>query len=71
MNLGSDSGGGSVFNGLIDEVRISNTARSPSWILTEYNNQNNPSTFYTIGSEQGGGGSSPVPLVDALFFCSD
>ena len=37
-------------NGIIDEARISNIARSANWILTEYNNQNSPSTFYTIGS---------------------
>ena len=28
-----------VFSGSIDEVRISNTARSADWIATEYNNQ--------------------------------
>jgi hypothetical protein len=53
-------GGNSVWgteylNGIIDEVRFSNTARSSDWILTEYNNQNDPDSFYTvgdIGSEQ-------------------
>jgi len=40
------------FYGNIDEVRISNTARSASWIATEYNNQNNPESFYTIGEEE-------------------
>jgi len=39
-------------NGTIDEVRISNASRSLSWISTEYNNQNNPSTFYTVGNEE-------------------
>ncbi|WP_020402056.1 DUF2341 domain-containing protein [Gracilimonas tropica] len=33
------------FNGSIDEVRISNVARSADWIATEYNNQNTPATF--------------------------
>jgi len=42
--------GGNYLNGWIDEVRVSNIARSASWILTEYNNQNDPSTFYTIGA---------------------
>ncbi len=37
--------------GSLDEFTIANTILSPSWILTEYNNQNSPSTFYTIGSE--------------------
>ncbi|MFI5340186.1 MAG: DUF2341 domain-containing protein [Candidatus Methylomirabilales bacterium] len=38
--------------GLIDEVRISNTARTATWISTEYNNQSSPGTFYTVGSAQ-------------------
>ena len=32
--------------GSIDEVKISNTVRSADWILTEYNNQNSPSTLF-------------------------
>ncbi|MFW9773733.1 MAG: DUF2341 domain-containing protein, partial [Candidatus Thorarchaeota archaeon] len=42
----------SFVNGIIDEVRISNIARSNEWILTEYLNQFNPSSFYSVGSEQ-------------------
>lgn len=34
-------------DGWVDEVRISNVARSDDWILTEYNNQDNPGTFYS------------------------
>jgi hypothetical protein len=37
--------------GNIDEIRLSNVVRSADWITTEYNNQNSPSTFYTIGSQ--------------------
>ena len=36
-----------AFPGKIDNVSFSNKARSSSWIKTEYNNQNSPSTFYT------------------------
>lgn len=32
-------------DGIMDEVRISNTNRSADWILTEYKNQLTPSTF--------------------------
>ncbi len=39
------------FNGDIDEFRISNVARPGNWIETEYNNQNNPSAFITVGAE--------------------
>lgn len=41
-----------LWNGTIDEVRVSTIWRSPDWILTEYNNQSNPVTFYTVGSQQ-------------------
>jgi cysteine-rich repeat protein len=37
------------WKGIIDEVRVSNTARSADWILTSYNNQNDPGSFYLIG----------------------
>ncbi|MDP3963363.1 MAG: LamG domain-containing protein, partial [bacterium] len=40
------------FDGLIDEVRVSNVSRSPSWIQTEYNNQASPSTFMSFGIEE-------------------
>jgi hypothetical protein len=48
-----------LIDGLIDEVRISNVARSAAWIQTEYNNQNSPATFYSVGAEEvlGGGGT--------------
>jgi hypothetical protein len=47
--LGSDY---NCFKGYMDEFRTYNTGRSGNWILTEYNNQNNPSSFYTVGTEQ-------------------
>jgi Concanavalin A-like lectin/glucanases superfamily/Domain of unknown function (DUF2341)/Archaeal Type IV pilin, N-terminal len=40
------------WDGQLDEIRISNLGRSASWIATEYNNQNSPSTFITISTEQ-------------------
>jgi len=43
---------GSVLDGVIDEVRISNVARSADWIQTEYNNQKAPAAFYTVGIEE-------------------
>jgi hypothetical protein len=39
------------FDGTIDEARVSNASRSAGWVLTEYNNQNSPSTFYSVGTE--------------------
>lgn len=43
---------GRYFNGEIDEVRISSTARSGDWITMQYNNQDDPSTFATAGSQE-------------------
>lgn len=48
------------FNGVIDEVRISNNIlRSPEWCITEFNNQGSPSTFFLLfGSEETLGGGT-------------
>ena len=40
------------FNGIIDEVRVSGTARGPNWIQTSYNNQISPSSFCSVGAEE-------------------
>ncbi|MHA2278936.1 MAG: DUF2341 domain-containing protein, partial [Candidatus Kariarchaeaceae archaeon] len=49
--IGTDLNG-NYFNGTIDEVRISSTARSSDWIATEYNNQLDPITFFSVGIEE-------------------
>jgi hypothetical protein len=48
------AGTGSPFalDGLIDEVRLSNVARSTEYIAASYNNQNSPGTFYTPGTQE-------------------
>jgi MSHA biogenesis protein MshQ len=38
--------------GVLDEVRLSNVARSADWIATGYANQSQPSAFYSVGVEQ-------------------
>lgn len=38
-------------DGRLDEVRLSNTARSGPWITTSYNNQSDPDTFFALGEE--------------------
>lgn len=48
--IGQGNGTGS-FNGLIDEPRISPVARDAAWLLTEYNNQNSPASFYAVSAE--------------------
>gem|GEM_PF-1427618 len=39
------------WNGQVDEIRISGTARSADWISAEFNNQRTPATFYSLGAE--------------------
>ena len=40
------------WHGQIDEVRVSNIARSVGWVETSYNNQDSPSTFIEVGDEE-------------------
>lgn len=40
------------YNGRIDEVRIHAVARSADWIAATSNNQNSPSTFYSVAAEE-------------------
>ncbi len=58
------------FDGIIDEVRLSTTARSAGWVLTSYANQSDPSTFYSVGELELSSGppeiSNPVPADDAM-----
>jgi len=66
LRIGGSGCCGELFNGQIDEVRISSSARSADWILTGYRNQNSPDTFSTLGAQQssgGGGGADTTPPV--------
>ncbi|MFX1533108.1 MAG: DUF2341 domain-containing protein [Promethearchaeota archaeon] len=40
------------FDGMLDEMRVATTCRTAAWIVTEYNNQNNSTSFYSIGIEE-------------------
>lgn len=51
LTVGNDIVIGRYWNGAIDEARIASVARSADWITTEYNNQNAPGTFETLGAE--------------------
>ncbi|MCZ2152031.1 MAG: LamG domain-containing protein, partial [Bryobacterales bacterium] len=50
---------------VMDEVRIANVARSGDWIATEFNNQNSPGTFYTVGGQESGTTTVPVTVTSA------
>lgn len=53
LTFGNINGGGTGwYAGFLDEIRVSNSARSADWIATEYNNQNDPGSFYSLAGEE-------------------
>ncbi|MFX0205548.1 MAG: DUF2341 domain-containing protein, partial [Candidatus Hodarchaeota archaeon] len=54
------------WNGIIDEVRISEVSRSAEWITTEYNNHNNPTSFYTVGVEEQRDSDTPSDRLEVI-----
>ncbi len=64
FRLGGNSGAGETLIGLLDEARVSSTARSADWIATEFSNQYNPSAFYTAAWGQTWNGEvTPTPTL--------
>ena len=59
-----DGNSSRYFGGNLDEIHISNIERDAAWVKTAFNNQNSPSTFYTVGSEV----SSPLTAVELITF---
>ena len=62
--------GGQIFSGELDELRVSNIVRSADWIATEYNNQSNPSAFYSMVWGQVANGSVQTISVASASFSS-
>lgn len=52
LYIGRAKNGTNPFVGTQDEIRISSGARSGNWITTTYNNQNDPSTFWSTGAQE-------------------
>ena len=55
------------FHGDLDEIRSFPGALTAGWIGTEYNNQNNPATFYAVSAEMTAAilcATLPIELVD-------
>lgn len=61
----SPTGASTYYNGIVDEARFRPSAVTADWIATEYNNQNDPTTFLTMTNEPLAGSSSGSFL---LFF---
>jgi hypothetical protein len=57
-----DRGWSAEWDGQIDEVRISDVIRSAGWIQTQFENQGNPSSFYSVGAEEAIGYSESVSI---------
>jgi cysteine-rich repeat protein len=60
MYLGDRSTSGRAFSGTLDEIRLSNVARSADYVKTNYNNQNDPSGFISITGEES---AATVPII--------
>lgn len=58
VDIGRDTGIPSNFNGIVDEVRFSQVARSAAWVKFEYRNIFEADNCETWGSEQTTGGTS-------------
>ena len=52
LNIGNVDDTSRTWDGKIDEFRIYDGILSSGWISTEYNNQNNPAMFYTVGTQE-------------------
>lgn len=74
MTLGTNAGqdlyfarwkDGGFYPAKLEEIRISDTARSNDWMITTYETAKNPSTFYSLGTEEtsGGGASATQTLM--------
>lgn len=63
VKIGSDESSSNVFDGTLDEVRISNLGHSTNYELTTYNNQNDPGTFAIFGSEETDGAVRRIIMI--------
>lgn len=63
-NVGGGFSGVMAYDGILDELRLSNNVRSADNILTSFNNQDNPGTFYTTGAVESAPTSIPEGVMD-------
>ncbi|MGY4385314.1 hypothetical protein ACVWYN_002352 [Pedobacter sp. UYP24] len=52
LRIGRNRLGNNKFYGIIDELRIQKITIGTEWMKTEYNNQNDPTRFYTVSAEE-------------------
>ena len=58
--IGNSVTAGRFWNGSMDELHFASVARSADWLLDEYNNQNAPTSFYSVGSASPSAAVSPT-----------
>lgn len=63
-------GTGNELRDAMDEVYILQENLTLGWALTDYNNQNDPATFYTMGSETAAGGGAVGGIITPLYLRS-
>jgi len=65
FNIGSNRGEATNYDGIYDELRISDVARSDDWITTAYNSMNNATDggFFSLGPQETGGWVNTVPSI--------
>jgi hypothetical protein len=72
LNIGRKEQNAYYFDGIIDEGRVIHDQRDGDWMLTEYNNQNNPSGFYSVSAEMMASSLCPSPLpVELINFTAE
>lgn len=64
--IGGGNVGNTKDNGYFDEIRISDVVRSNNWLLAEYNNQNSPGTFYSVGAQTSPTFDATDPTIEAV-----
>ncbi|MFC2138905.1 DUF2341 domain-containing protein, partial [Bacteroidota bacterium] len=60
FGINNDAADTRSLDGILDEIRISNTYRSDAWLTTDYNTQNNAENFITFEEEKAGTVASSI-----------
>lgn len=59
VGIGGEHSGTRYLDGRVDEVRYTTLSRNEAWVDAEYVNQSSPLTFYSVGSAQSSGSTTP------------
>lgn len=76
INFGRQPNATNKMTGYLEEVRVAKTTHATGWVSTDYNNQNSPSTFYSLASQETNqktwdGGASTANWGDAANWSPD